>query len=118
MPNSKITGDIIINYSTKSTRRIDLVIGCSYDDDLLAVKKMLIEILEAEQRVLTDPEPEVRVSELGDSSVNFVVRGWSKSSDYWATKCDLTEKIKLGFDQNGFNLPYPQQDVHMHTMSE
>ncbi|PHS17658.1 MAG: mechanosensitive ion channel protein MscS [Blastopirellula sp.] len=117
VPNSHITGGIITNYSTKSTRRIDLVIGCSYDDDLLAVKKMLIEILEAEERVLTDPGPEVRVSELGDSSVNFIVRGWANSSDYWATKCDLIETIKLGFDHHGFNLPYPQQDVHMHAVS-
>lgn len=117
IPNSAITGGTIVNYSAKDTRRIDLVFGCGYGDDLKAVKEYLIETVNADERVLQDPEPVVAVAELGDSSVNFVVRPWVKTDDYWPTLWDLTEKIKLGFDAKGFNIPYPTQDLHVHKES-
>ncbi|HRX77913.1 MAG TPA: mechanosensitive ion channel [Pirellulaceae bacterium] len=113
VPNSSITGSTIRNFSAKPTRRIDLVIGCGYDDNLKEVKQFLLGVLQAEPRVLKDPVPVVAVSELGDSSVNFVVRPWVASADYWATRWDLTEAIKLGFDERGFSIPYPQRDVHI-----
>lgn len=115
LPNSKITGGTIRNYSKKETRRIDLVIGCGYDDDLKAVKSFLEQTVQADERVLSDPAPIIAVNELGDSSVNFVVRPWVKNADYWATRWDLTEKIKLGFDEHGFNIPYPTRDLHVYN---
>lgn len=115
LPNSKITGGTIKNYSKKETRRIDLVIGCGYDDDLRAVKSFLEESVRSDERILSDPEPVIAVNELGDSSVNFVVRPWVKNADYWATRWDLTEKIKLGFDERGFNIPYPTRDLHVYN---
>lgn len=114
VPNGLIIGSNIVNYSAKSTRRVDLVVGCGYADDLRAVKAFLNELVRTDSRILVDPEPVVAVSELGDSSVNFVVRPWVKSEDYWAVKCDLNERIKLGFDQRGFSIPYPSSDVYMH----
>lgn len=113
LPNSKITAGMIKNYSKKPSRRIDLVIGCGYDDDLKAVKAFLEEVVDGDERVLTDPEPVVAVNELGDSSVNFVVRPWVKNADYWTTRWDLIETIKLGFDARGFNIPYPTRDLHV-----
>lgn len=113
VPNSAITGGNIMNYSAKPTRRIDLVVGCGYSDDLKQVKQLLNEIIANEPRVLADPAPVVAVSELADSSVNFVVRPWVANADYWATRWDLTEAIKLGFDACGFQIPFPQQDLHV-----
>lgn len=113
VPNGAITSGTITNFSAKSTRRIDLVVGCGYDDDLKAVKQFLQAVLDAEERILKEPEPLVAVSELGDSSVNFVVRPWVNSEDYWATRRDLIESIKLGFDERGFNIPYPTRNVHV-----
>lgn len=114
VPNGNITGGAISNYSAESRRRIDLVIGCGYNDDLRAVREFLEEALTAENRILDDPEPVIAVAELGDSSVNFVVRPWVNSEDYWAVKFDLTEYIKLGFDERGFTFPFPSRDVFMH----
>lgn len=113
VPNGAITSGTITNFSAKDTRRIDLVFGCGYGDDLKAVKQFLLASLEADDRVLQDPEPVVAVAELGDSSVNFVVRPWVKSEDYWATRWDLIEGIKLGFDERGYNIPYPTRDVNV-----
>jgi len=113
VPNGEITSGIITNYSTFATRRVDLTIGCSYDDDLRGVKQFLEELAQNDPRVLAEPAPEIRVSELGSSSVNFIFRAWTVSGDWWATRCDMLEAIKLGFDQRGFNLPYPQQDIHI-----
>ncbi len=113
VPNNSITGSTIRNFSTKATRRIDLVIGCGYDDDLKAVKQFLLDLVKADSRVLEDPVTVVAVSELGESSINFVVRPWVNSADYWATRWDLTEAIKLGFDERGFSIPFPQRDVHV-----
>ncbi len=117
VPNSNITGGNIINYSAKETRRVDLVFGIGYDDNLKKAKQILEQILQADDRILKDPAPVVAVSELGDSSVNFVVRPWVKSSDYWSVYWDLTEKVKLTFDAEGISIPYPQQDVHMHQVT-
>lgn len=114
VPNGAIISNNIINYSAKPTRRIDLVVGCGYSDDLRSVKDFLDELVRSDSRILVDPEPVVAVSELADSSVNFVVRPWVKTEDYWAVRWDLTERIKLGFDQRGFNFPFPSQDVYMH----
>ena len=118
VPNSQITSAVITNFAANPTRRIDLVVGCGYGDDLLAVKNFLLEVISADERVLEDPEPVVAVDTLGDSSINFVVRPWVNSEDFFATKSDLTERIKLGFDERGFNFPYPSQDVYMHQIAE
>ncbi|UUO07951.1 mechanosensitive ion channel [Blastopirellula sp. J2-11] len=117
VPNGNITSGNIINYSRNATRRVDLTVGCGYDDDLREVKKYLIALLESDERILQDPAPEVRVTELASSSVNFIVRGWVKKEDWWAVTCDLTEQVKLGFDERGFSIPYPQSDVHMHQVA-
>jgi small conductance mechanosensitive channel len=114
VPNSKMTDGTIKNYSAEPQRRIDLVVGCGYNDNLKAVKRMLQEILAEDVRVLTSPEPVVAVSELGDSSVNFVVRPWVSSHEYWAVRFDLTERIKLAFDEHGFTIPFPSQDLFVH----
>ncbi|MBU8933828.1 MAG: mechanosensitive ion channel [candidate division Zixibacteria bacterium] len=113
IPNSNITGGNIVNYSAKETRRIDLVFGIGYDDDLKKAKGILERLMIEDDRILKDPAPVVAVSELADSSVNFVVRPWVKTADYWVVLWDLTEKVKLTFDAEGISIPYPQQDVHM-----
>jgi small conductance mechanosensitive channel len=112
VPNANITNDVITNVTANDTRRVDLTIGIGYGDDVLKAKKVLGEILKTENRVLETPAPKIAVSELADSSVNFVVRPWVKTSDYWDVYFDLTEKIKLTFDQEGISIPFPQQDVH------
>jgi small conductance mechanosensitive channel len=113
VPNSNIIGGNIVNYSKEPIRRIDLVIGVGYEDDLKLVKNTLEEILASDERILKDPAPAVALAELADSSVNFNVRPWVKSADYWAVRSDLLEKIKLTFDEKGINIPYPQMDVHI-----
>ena len=115
LPTGSVTGSKICNYSVKDERRIDLVIGCGYDDDLKAVKQTILDVINEHELVLKDPEPVVAVSKLGDSSVNFVVRPWVKNADYWPVRFDLIENIKNAFDKNGFSIPYPQQDVHMYN---
>ena len=117
IPNGSVTGGKISNYSSKPQRRIDLVIGCGYDDDLKAVKAYIEEVVNNHEKVLKDPAPTVAVAELGDNSVNFVVRPWVDTADYWAVRFDLIETIKIGFDEKGFNFPYPQTDVHLHKVS-
>ncbi len=113
VPNSNIVGSNIVNYSREPIRRIDLVIGVGYEDDLKLVKKTLEEILNSDERILKDPAPSISLAELADSSVNFNVRPWVKSEDYWAVRSDLLEKIKVTFDEKGINIPYPQLDVHL-----
>lgn len=117
VPNSQIMNSIITNYSVNDTRRIDMVVGVSYSDDLDKVRKTLEDLLAAEDRILDDPKPTIAVSELADSSVNFIVRPWTKTSDYGSVKCDLTEAIKKRFDQEGISFPFPQQDVHLYKES-
>ncbi len=111
--NSGIIGGNITNYSRKDTRRVDTVFGIGYDDDLKLAKETLLEILNNDERVLKEPEPFVAVSELADSSVNFVTRAWVKSEDYWGVKFDTIEKVKLTFDEKNISIPYPQMDIHM-----
>lgn len=113
IPNGQVTGNPITNYSTKGRRRVDMVFGIGYDDDLLKAKQILEELVNADERVLKEPVPTVAVSELADSSVNFAVRPYVNVDDYWGVYFDLTEKVKLRFDQEGISIPYPQQDVHM-----
>jgi len=117
VPNGQIIGGTIINYSAKQTRRLDLVIGVGYNDDLLQVKEVLAEILAADERVLADPAPTIGVLELGDNSVNFAVRPWVNSGDYWPLHFALLETIKLRFDAEGISIPYPQRDVHLHQVT-
>lgn len=114
VPNSSVTSSNITNYSSMPTRRIDLVIGCGYQDDLRAVKSFLEAVIAAEPRVLAQPEPVVAVSDLADHSVQFVVRPWVKNADYWTVRWALVEQIKLGFDEHGFHIPFPQRDIHVH----
>ena len=114
VPNSQIMDSVITNYSANDTRRVDMVFGVSYSDDLDKVHSVLKEMVEAEDRILDDPACTIAVSELADSSVNFVVRPWVKTADYWGVHFDLTEAIKKRFDKEGISFPFPQQDVHIH----
>ena len=114
VPNSQIMDSIITNYSANDTRRVDLVVGVSYEDDLDKVRKTIAELIAADERILTEPAATIAVSELADSSVNFVVRPWALTSDYWAVRFDLTEAIKKRFDQDNITFPFPQQDVHLY----
>jgi small conductance mechanosensitive channel len=114
VPNSGITGGTITNYSANRIRRVDLVVGISYGDDIRHAKQVLEGILARDPRVLTEPKPVVAVLELGTSSVNLAVRPWVATSDYWPVYFDLNESIKLEFDSSGVTIPFPQQDVHVH----
>ena len=116
VPNSAIMGGTIVNVSAMSTRRIDLVIGISYDDNIGKARDIIMGIIEADERILKDPEPGVTLSELGDSSVNLKVRPWVNSEDYWSVRPELLENIKLQLDEAGISIPYPQQDVHMYEV--
>lgn len=113
VPNGAIYADVITNYNRRPTRRVDMVFGIGYDDDLRKAKTLLIEIVKADPRVLPEPEPVVAVSALADSSVNFIVRPWVKTEDYWATYWAITENVKLRFDEEGISIPFPQMDVHL-----
>jgi small conductance mechanosensitive channel len=113
MPNSKISGEVIRNFTANDTRRIDLVMGVGYDDDLEVAIRVMGEVLEADERVLAEPEPTVAVHELGASSVDFVVRPWVRTEDYWATRWALTRALKERLEAAGCNIPYPQRDVHL-----
>ena len=117
VPNANIYSDTIVNYSAKPTRRIDLVIGIGYGDDLKKARDVLQGLVDADSRILKDPEAVIAVSELADSSVNFVVRPWVKTEDYWNVRWSLTEQVKQAFDREGISIPYPQQDVHMHQVA-
>ncbi len=118
VPNGAIIGGTITNYSAKETRRVDWTFGIGYEDDLKLAKKTLEEILNEDERVLKEPAPFVAVSELADSSVNFVCRVWVKSGDYWGVYFDTIEKVKLVFDEKGISIPYPQMDVHIDKPQE
>ncbi|MDG2089541.1 MAG: mechanosensitive ion channel [Gammaproteobacteria bacterium] len=118
IPNSSVLGGTIVNVNTLGTRRVDLVIGIGYDDNIGQARDIILGIIDADPRILKDPEAGVALGELADSSVNFNVRPWVKAEDYWAVRADLLETIKLSLDQAGINIPYPQQDVHMHTVSD
>jgi small conductance mechanosensitive channel len=113
VPNGQIMGSTISNYTINGTRRVDMVIGVSYEDDLKKAKEIIEGVLATDERILPDPAPVVAVSALADSSVNFVVRPWVKVADYWGTYFDLTERIKVALDENGITIPFPQRDVHV-----
>jgi len=114
VPNSKLTGDNITNYSAMEQRRIDMVFGIGYDDDIKKAKATLERIISEDERILKDPAPTIAVSELADSSINFVVRPWVNTSDYWGVCFDVTEKVKLTFDAEGISIPFPQRDIHLY----
>lgn len=117
VPNGAIIDNNITNYSARDTRRVDMVFGIGYDDDLRKAKQLLEEIVAADERILPEPAPVVALSELADSSVNFVVRPWVKTADFWAVMWDTTETVKLKFDEAGISIPYPQMDVHVDKLS-
>lgn len=116
LPNSTLTGGTIRNLSAEPLRRVDLVVSCGYNDNLREVRRFLEELVVDDSRILSDPKPVVAVSELAESGVNLVVRPWVAASDYQAVKFDLTERIKLGFDDRGFTIPFPSRDVFVHHM--
>ncbi|MDX9786020.1 MAG: mechanosensitive ion channel [Desulfobacterales bacterium] len=114
IPNHKLTEDNIVNWSTKGTRRVDLVFGISYQDNIDNAKKIIIDTLADDDRILKNPPPIVALSELADSSVNFIVRPWVKADDYWNVYFSVTENIKKEFDAQGISIPFPQRDVHIY----
>ena len=113
VPNAQLTSDNITNYTSKGTRRVDLVIGVSYSDDIDKVRGLIEDELKKDSRILPDPAPAIVVLELADSSVNFGVRPWTKAEDYWGVYFDLTENLKKRFDAEGISIPFPQRDVHV-----
>lgn len=114
IPNSTIMSGAITNFSANPTRRIDMLIGVSYGDDLNKAQQIILDLIKADERILAEPEPQVMVSNLGESSVDFVVRPWVNSPDFWSTKCDLTKKIKEAFDAEGISIPFP----HVHLIKD
>jgi small conductance mechanosensitive channel len=114
VPNSKMTGDNIVNYTCKGTRRVDLIFSINYKDDSDKAKQIITGILAGDPRILKDPLPQVGFGDLAESAVKLVVRPWTKSEDYWAVYGDTIESVKKAFDANGFSVPYPQREVHIH----
>jgi small conductance mechanosensitive channel len=115
IPNAKLTGDNIINYTKKEIRRVDLIVGVSYEDNIDKVKEAINEVLKADGRILDDPPSKVAVYEMADSSINFVVRPWVKTEDYWDVYFSVTENIKKEFDARGITIPFPQRDIHLYN---
>jgi len=113
VPNSKMTGDNIINYATQGTRRLDLKFSIGYGDDIDKAKRILEEIVKNDSRFFTDPEPKIAVMEHGESSINIVCRPWLKAADYWDAYFDMMEIVKKRFDMENISIPFPQRDVHM-----
>ena len=118
VPNGSIMNGSIVNYSDQDTRRVDLIISCSYEDDIDKVRSVLEDILKKEKRILKDPKPQIAVAELADSSVNFIFRPWVKRTDYLPVYYSLLEEVKKRFDKEGISIPYPQSDVHIHNHKE
>ena len=116
VPNGQVYSSSITNFSAKATRRVDMVFGIAYDADIRKAKTILLDIITQDERVLQDPAPVVAVSELADSSVNFVVRPWVKSADYWGVLWDTTEKVKYAFDEAGIGIPFPQMELHVNKL--
>jgi small conductance mechanosensitive channel len=118
VPNAKLTGDNITNFSAKDTRRVDMTFGVGYSDDLQKVRQVLEDILSKDGRVLQEPAPTIGVLELADNSVNFACRPWVKAEDYWGAYFDITETVKKRFDAEGISIPFPQRDVHVYDHKE
>ncbi len=116
VPNGAISNGVITNYSMEDTRRVDLLFGIGYDDDISQARGVITGLIDSDGRILKEPAPLVVVSELADSSVNFTVRVWVASGDYWGVYFDLTERAKVAFDAAGISIPYPQTDVHLHEV--
>jgi small conductance mechanosensitive channel len=114
IPNAKMTGDNIVNYSAKSIRRVDLVFGISYSDDIDKAKEIIRSVLAGEERIIAEPATTIAVLRLGDSSVDLAVRPWVSTADYWNVYFSLTESIKKRFDENNITIPFPQRDVHIY----
>lgn len=113
IPNARVLDSNIVNYSSTGTRRIDMVFGIGYDVDIYHARDIITQVIKADDRILKDPAPLVAVSELADSSVNFVVRPWVVTADYWAVKHSMTEQVKKRFDAENISIPFPQQDIHI-----
>ncbi|MDT8896426.1 mechanosensitive ion channel [Halomonas sp. I1] len=118
VPNGQMLSDAITNYSSHSTRRVDLVVGVGYGDDIDTVRRVLEGVVADDARVLADPAPNIRIGSLGDSSVNWIVRPWVNAADYWDVYWEMTEEIKRRFDREGINIPFPQRDVHVYHHGE
>ena len=117
IPNNQVFSNEIKNFTTNNQRRIDMVIGVSYDDDLKVARRVIEEVLAAEDEILEEPAPVIWVLELGDSSVNFGVRPWVKTEVYWPTRARLMEALKTSLEDAGCSIPYPQRDVHLFSQS-
>jgi len=115
VPNSKIWGDVIKNVTAQTERRVDLEFGIGYDDDIELAEQVLREIVNAHEKTLDEPEPMIKLHTLGDSSVNFIVRPWTKTEDYWEVYWDIMREVKLRFDREGISIPFPQRDVHVYS---
>ena len=113
VPNSQMMGGNIVNYSAKGTRRVDMVFGIGYSDDIDSARDLILEIVSGDERVHKDPAPMVAVSELADSSVNLTARVWTNTDDYWEVLFESTEKVKKRFDADNISIPFPQRDVHI-----
>ncbi len=115
IPNGNLANNQIVNMSLEENRRVDWVFGVGYDDDLKKVKEVLQGLLDAEERILKDPATTIALNEFGESSINFVVRAWTKAGDLWPVYWDMNEKVKAAFDEHGISIPFPQRDVHLHN---
>ena len=113
VPNGALSGGSIVNFSAKDTRRVDMTFGIGYNDDIDKAKAVLSSLIEADTRIMKDPAPFIQVSELADSSVNFAVRVWCQSADYWGIFFAMQENVKKAFDKEGISIPYPQRDIHV-----
>lgn len=113
LPNQKVYSDKIVNYFTTPTRRVELVLGIDYGDEVPKAKEVVLRLMREDQRILPAPEPGIWLTELADSSLNLTARAWVNNADFWQVRCDLMEKVKEAFDQAGLSIPFPQQDVHL-----
>jgi small conductance mechanosensitive channel len=113
VPNSLIYAGTITNFSARETRRIDLVFGIAYDDDVARAKEIMKSIVDSDERILKDPAPTILMLELADSSVNIAVRPWVATPDYWIVRGDVLERVKKALEDNGLSIPFPQRDVHL-----
>lgn len=118
VPNGSLSNDKIVNLSREDTRRAEWVFGVSYDDDIRKVKEIILEALQSEERILQEPAPTCVLSNFGDSSVDFMARGWVKAGDLWPVTWDMNEKVKAAFDEAGVTIPFPQRDVHFHQVDK
>ena len=118
VPNGKIWGDVIRNVTVEPIRRVDLEFGIAYEDDVTRAERLFAEIVAGHEKVLDDPAPVIKLHRLGESSVDFIVRPWTKTGDYWTVYFDLVRTIKQRFDQEGISIPFPQRDLHLVSVPE